>query len=95
MTQQQIAVESRFSIPDHVMQRAVGGEAVILNLENEQYYGLDEVGARAFELAQAGSTFGQIVTALLDEYEVDEPTLTSDLSALMADLVAEGLLETS
>jgi hypothetical protein len=87
-----ITAETCFVLPDHVMQRAAGGETVILNLDNEQYYGLDEVGARAFALAQGGTSFGGIVRALLEEYEVDEATLHADLEALFADLLSEGLL---
>ena len=44
---------NRGVVPTHVLVRHLGGESVLLNLESERYFGLDETGTRMLELATA------------------------------------------
>jgi hypothetical protein len=80
------------SVPEHVLARKASGETVLLNLDNEQYYGLDGAGARFWDLVEAGTTLGEALTALLREYEVERETLEADLTALVADLQENDLV---
>ena len=57
-------------MPSHVLSRKAAGETVLLNLDSEEYYGLDAVGDRLWGLLEGGTTFGQVIAALLDDYEV-------------------------
>ena len=79
-------------VPEHVLSRRVAGETVLLNLDNEEYYGLDEVGSRFWELVEAGTTFESAVDVLLDEYEVDRDVLVGDLTKIVSDLAGNGLV---
>jgi hypothetical protein len=81
-----------FEVPEHVLARKTGEEMVLLNLDNEQYYGLDEVGTRFWELIEGGAAFGSAVDTLLAEYEVDRQTLVDDLSSILGDLGRNGLV---
>ena len=83
---------TKVTVPEHVLSRTVESETVLLNLENEHYYGLEGVGVRFWELMAAGATFGAAVAALLEEYEVDRDTLVADLNELVADLRQHGLV---
>ena len=87
-----ISDDTRFLIPDHVLSRKAAGETVVLNLDNEEYYSLDDVGARAWELMETGITFAEAIATLLDEYEVEGDLLRADLTALVGDLVESGLV---
>lgn len=84
--------ETVFTVPPHVLARSAGGEMIILNLENEQYYSLEDVGARAFTLVQEGLPWGSVLDALLDEWNVERPTLDDDLRTLFDDLIDEGIV---
>jgi coenzyme PQQ synthesis protein D (PqqD) len=68
-------------------------EVVILDLKNGMYYGLDEVGARIWELIQQPRTIDEIRDALLEEYEVEPEDCTRDLVALLQDLNDAQLIE--
>ena len=68
-------------------------ELVLLNLDTETYFGLDEVGKRMFEVLQHAASFGDAVTALVAEYDADEATVRADLKALLDRLVENGLVE--
>lgn len=76
-----------------MLTRSVGDETVLLDLANEEYFGLEGVGARFVELAGGGATYGETVAALLDEYDVSEDVLRHDLDALVTELHAKRLVE--
>jgi hypothetical protein len=80
-------------IPEHVLFRELGGEGVLLNLQTEQYFGLDEVGTRIWMLLVDAPTIQVAFDMVLQEYEVDAAQLMSDMRVLLQQLVEGGLLE--
>jgi hypothetical protein len=75
------------------MFRELEGESVLLNIETETYFGLDDVGTRMWTRLIASETIQQAFDALLDEYDVAPETLKTDLTDLLQQLVEKGLLE--
>lgn len=71
----------------------MAGEAVILHLKSGIYYGLNPVGARIWSLIQDPRTVDSVLTALVEEYEVDPNRCEQDLFALLQDLQDRGLIE--
>lgn len=71
----------------------VDGEAVILNLADGVYYGLDPVGARVWGLMEQPCTVAELRDAVVAEWEVDAPTAERDLLVLLAELAERGLVE--
>lgn len=71
----------------------LSGEAVILNLDSGVYYGLNEVGARIWELTQQPCSFERILQALLEEYDVPTEACTQDLTQVLTELQAAQLIE--
>ena len=88
-----ISFEGRVTIPQDVLLSGVEGESVLLNLESERYFGLDEVGTRMFSVLTESNSIQAAYEVLLDEYNVDAKSLRSDLISLINDLVAQGLME--
>ena len=78
--------------PDHVLVRELGGESLLLNLESETYFGLDDVGTRMWTLLVDSPSIEHALAALQHEYGVDESTLRRDLAALLNELLEHGLL---
>ena len=78
---------SREVIPStSVICQELDGEMVILDLQQEQYFGLNDVGTRMWQLMSEGRTTDKIIKTLLGEFDVDEDTLRSDLTALIQQL---------
>lgn len=71
----------------------LGGEAVILNLQSGVYHGLNEVGARIWNLIVQPQPVKQIQQMLVQEYEVEPEVCTRDLLILLDELKAAGLIE--
>ena len=72
---------------------ALGDEAVILELTQGVYYGLNEVGARIWALLKTPRAIEEIRDQVVDEYDVEPERAMADLLALLEDLVSRGLVE--
>jgi hypothetical protein len=71
------------------------GEAVILNLRDGVYYGLNPVGLRIWELIQSPKTLNEILETLTAEYEVERAVCQADVETLLKQLSGKGLIEIS
>ena len=75
-----------------VISQEVSGETVLLDLESENYFGLDEVGTRIWQLIKESGDLQAIYNTLLDESEVEEQRLQTDLEALLGEIAGLGLI---
>ena len=82
----------RVSVPDDVLMRELDGESVILDLASENYYGLDDIGTRMWQLLISSSTVQEAYDSLLLEYDVEPKRLQQDMQELITQLVESGLL---
>ncbi len=82
----------RVRIPQEVLARQVGEETVMLDLAKGAYFGLDPVGARMWQLLTEGKVLAEVCDAIVEEYDVSRDVVERDLLALVADLMAQGLL---
>lgn len=87
------SLNQRVRVPEGILFKDVAGEAVILNLNTETYFGLDEVGTRMWQVATTEETLQHAFDILMDEYEVEPDVLRADLIRLIEELVNDGLLE--
>jgi len=78
---------------EDVLVRPLGAESVLLNLNTQSYFGLDEVGTRMWEALLGESSIEAAYRNLSDEFEVAPEQLRQDLSGLVAALVDAGLIE--
>lgn len=85
--------DAYLKIPEQVVTRSIGDETVLLNLASGTYLGLDPVGSRFLELLAAESALAAVITRMLEEFEVSEAQLETDLLQLANEMLASGLLE--
>jgi hypothetical protein len=86
-------LQVRVRVPAQVLMRQVGEDLVMLNLERENYYGLNPVGARLMQIAESGATLAQVSERLLEEFDAEREQVEADVRRIAAELVAAGLLE--
>lgn len=82
----------RFTISDEVLSQEVNGETVLLDLQGESYFGLNEVGTRIWQLLKSGQTVAEAMSTLLEEYDVSRQQLETDVSDLLAKLIEAELV---
>ena len=86
-------LHGRAVAPEGVLVRELGGESVLLNLESESYFGLDEIGTRMWAALTGSPTLEAALEVLLVEYEVERAQLQADLEAFVEKLSAAGLID--
>jgi hypothetical protein len=84
--------DQRIEVPEGVLVRELQGESVLLNLDSESYFGLDDVGTRMWHVLAATASTGAAFEALLAEFDVSPEELGRDLAEFIAALSAAGLV---
>lgn len=70
----------------------VDGQAVALNIDRGVCYGLNSVATRVWALIEHPRTVDELVSTLVDEYEVEASVCRADVSDLLSDLEAADLV---
>jgi hypothetical protein len=86
-----LTIASSLTVPDDVLYRQLGDEAVLLNLKTGMYFGLDPVGTRIWQLIVEHGALTRVLETMLMEYDVERPLLEKDLLDLAELLCARGL----
>jgi len=71
----------------------LGDEAVLLNLQSNTYFGLDDVGTRMWQVLTSSESIHKAFETLVGEYDVAPAQLRNDLAELVGKLVERKLLE--
>ena len=91
-TTPQLSMNQTIALSPDVISQEVSGETVLLDLESENYFGLDEVGTRIWQLIKETDDLNAIFKILLEEYEVTEERLQRDLTVLLSEIEGLGLI---
>jgi lipoate-protein ligase B len=84
---------ARVRLAEDVLMQKVGDDAILLNLNTENYFTLDEVGTRIINTLQESDSVKQAIGKLVGIYGVDESKLTSDAIHLVEECQQHGLLQ--
>ncbi len=85
-------LQQTITVNPDVLSQEVSGETVILDLNSENYFGLDEVGSRIWQVLEEKGNLQAIVDQLLSEYDVSEDQLLEDLEVLLTQVADIGLV---
>lgn len=67
-------------------------EVVMLSIEKGEYYGLDEIGTRIWEVIEHEISFLSLIDLLKDEFDVAEDICKKDTMSFLAELNKKNLL---
>ncbi len=84
---------ARVRLAKDVLMQKVGDDAILLNLNTENYFALDEVGTCIIDTLQESDSVAQAVQKLVGIYDVDEENLTKDAVRLVEECEQNGLLQ--
>ena len=93
MTAPAITRESVVRASSNQVSSTVEGEAVILELRNGGYYGLDPVGTSVWKLIQDPIRVTDLCAAIVGEFDVTPARCETDVLALLRSLDEVGLVE--
>lgn len=82
----------RITLAPDVLIQELAGESVLLNLNSEEYFGLDDIGTRMIAVLNESDSVAIAQAQLLQEYEVEPAQLSQDLRSLIRELQTHGLI---
>lgn len=80
-------------IDPNVIVQKLDDEAVLLNLTDEHYFGLDNIGLRFWELLEEHKDSNKVIETMKTEYSVSKERLHLDLGKFVVELETAGLLK--
>jgi hypothetical protein len=87
-----IDLETRPARAERILSQRSAETVVLLDPHNGQYYSLDEVGARVWDLCDGSRRVADVVSTLLYEYDAPLEALQIDVVELLDDLARESLV---
>jgi Mg2+ and Co2+ transporter CorA len=82
----------KFSFAPDVVLQVINGEALILKLQEEEVFSLNETGARVAQLIDEGRSLDAVIDALTDEYATARENIEHEVNDLVQALVSKGLI---
>jgi hypothetical protein len=71
---------------EQVIAQKASNDFLLFNMHDGNYYSLNEVGSRIWELCDGDHSVAQVVEALTTEYDVPTESLAQDVLELLEDL---------
>ena len=88
-----VSLTSELPVSKNMVSQDLDKELVMLDLGSDTYFGLDEIGTRAWRLIESKGRLIDVLEELQDEYEVEPDRLSADLIAFAERLREKGLLQ--
>jgi len=92
MKQKGISIEDVVSWADGIVASDIDDEKVMMCIEKGQYYKLDPVGRRVWDMIETPVKVSDLISALLTKYDVDRETCEHDVLAFLEELHEGGIL---
>lgn len=77
---------------DKILVQQVNDTMVLLSLDDGQYYALDEIGARVWELCDGTRSVSDVIATICQEYDAPAETVRADVLELLGELTDEKIL---
>lgn len=87
-----LTLDASLAVSGHVLAQEFDGAMTLLNTRSEQYFSLDDVGTRMWEVLVQTQTLREAHAQLADEFDVEPEQLARDLVAFAAELVESRLI---
>jgi PqqD family protein of HPr-rel-A system len=78
--------------PD-VYATTIDGDVVVFNVEKGQYYGMQNVGVRIWELIEQPASIDAVCQVLMTEFSIDQPTCEAHVLKFLGELLEAQLIE--
>ena len=92
-TKTRMSMSSILVVAKEQVSSELAGGVIMLDLKSGIYYGLEEVGARIWDLLQEPVSVSNIRDILLEEYDVSVEECERDLLSLLEEMESRALIE--
>jgi len=88
-----IESDTRVRQMNGMLQSAIDGDVVAMNIDRGMCYGLNSMGSHIWRLLEDWTTPGAICAALMREYDVEANVCQLEVRRLLDELASESLIE--
>jgi len=93
MKKKNISLDSVVSQVEEIVDSDMDGETVMMSIENGEYYGMDAIGSRIWELIKTPVTVSGLCDQLMEEFEVTREKCSEDVMGFLGELAKDGLID--
>ncbi len=79
--------------PDMLFSR-IDDEVVMMSIETGEYYGLNPVASRIWELLETPHTLVNLIERLMQEFDIDEQSCRRDVETFLRQMIEKKLVIT-
>jgi hypothetical protein len=87
------SLDTRITVPEHVVYRNFVEETVVLNLQTGNYHGLNPTGGTMLDVLQRSATVRDALTELVESYQQPQDVIERDLLEFCDELLSRGLID--
>lgn len=84
--------QTQFNCSKNLISQEINGETVLLDMDRENYSGLNTAGTRIWQLLQEPRSAKGIVAVMILEYNIEEDQLKVDLNEIVDQLLNNRIL---
>ena len=92
MKKKEITTDTIISQIEEIVASDIDGETVMMSIENGEYYGLDDIGSRIWELLEKPIKVSDLIDTLLERFDVDRETCERDVLKFLNELKEDKIL---
>lgn len=82
-----------YQIPDSIFIQEIDDEVIILDSNTQEYFTINQVGKDIWELLSKELTLEEVVTELMEIYDISKEQLESDVKNFIEALSQKGLIK--
>ena len=76
-----------------ILTAEVGTETAMMSLEQDRYFGLDDIGGDIWRRLQVPRRFGDLIDELMGDYDADRATISGDVRKILTEMAAHDLVK--
>jgi hypothetical protein len=87
-----IGLNERVRPREGLLAQRAAESRVVLDPATGQYYALDEVSGRVWDLCDGSRSVAEVIAAVCEEYDAPREEIQADVLALLGELAGDGLV---
>jgi len=76
-----------------ILTAEVGAETAMMSLEQDRFFGLDDIGGDIWRRLEVPRTFGELIDELTGDYDASRATIAEDVRKILAEMAAHDLVK--
>lgn len=87
-----LPADAEFSAREGLVAESIEGETVILDLDADEYFSLNEVAGALWSLLEEGADIDTLVDEITETYDIEDERARTDVEAFLAGALDAGIV---